>query len=88
LLERQNSEFLDRHVKSSRPGELINQDRIYWGTLKGVGKIYVEVALDVSAAIRKTNTIPFRRSSAVFCPSKPPCPPVWWFCGWFGWFAA
>ena len=29
LLERHSSEFRDRHVESSRPGELINQDTFY-----------------------------------------------------------
>lgn len=58
LLERHSSEFRDRHVESSRPGELINQDTFYWGTLKGVGKVYVQVAVDVfcSAAFAKVYT--------------------------------
>jgi transposase InsO family protein len=32
-----------RHIESSAPGELLNQDTFYWGTLKGVGKVYVQV---------------------------------------------
>ena len=30
-----------RHVEASRSRELLNQDTCYWGTLKGVAKIYV-----------------------------------------------
>ena len=58
LLERHSSEFRDRHVESSRPGELINQDTFYWRTLKGAGKVYVQVAVDVfcSAAFAKVCT--------------------------------
>ena len=40
LLERHSVDFRCRHVEASRPGELLNQDTFYWGTLKGVGKIY------------------------------------------------
>jgi hypothetical protein len=36
-----------RHIESSRHGELLNQDTLYWGTLKGVGKVYVQVIVDV-----------------------------------------
>jgi hypothetical protein len=58
LLERRSSEFRDRHVESSRPGELINQDTFYWGTLKGVGEVYVQVVVDVfcSAVFAKVYT--------------------------------
>ena len=47
LLERHCVDFRLRHVESSRPGELLNQDTFYWGTLKGVGKVYVQVVVDV-----------------------------------------
>jgi transposase InsO family protein len=40
-------DFRCRHVEASQPGELLNQDTFYWGTLKGVGKVYVQVVLDV-----------------------------------------
>jgi transposase InsO family protein len=51
LLERHSSEFRTRHVEASRPGELLNQDTFYWGTLKGVGKVYVQVIVDVSCSL-------------------------------------
>lgn len=51
LLERHSSEFRTRHVEASRPGELLNQDTFYWGTLKGVGKVYVQVLVDVSCSL-------------------------------------
>jgi transposase InsO family protein len=47
LLERHSVDFRCRHIEASRPGELLNQDTFYWGTLKGVGKVYVQVAIDV-----------------------------------------
>src|SRR6185295_17142418 len=47
LLERHSVDFRCRHVEASRPGELLNQDTFYWGTLKGVGKVYVQVVVDV-----------------------------------------
>lgn len=51
LLERHSVEFRCRHIETSRPGELLNQDTFYWGTLKGVGKVYVQVILDVFCSI-------------------------------------
>src|SRR5262249_12777005 len=47
LLERHSVDFRCRHVEASRPGELLNHDTFYWGTLKGVGKVYVQVVVDV-----------------------------------------
>jgi len=51
LLERHCPEFRLRHVEASRPGELLNQDTFYWGTLKGVGKVYVQVVVDVFCSL-------------------------------------
>lgn len=51
LLERHSCEFRMRHVEASRPGELLNQDTFYWGTLKGVGKVYVQVVVDVFCSL-------------------------------------
>ncbi|MEM8962433.1 MAG: hypothetical protein AAGD38_13200 [Acidobacteriota bacterium] len=51
LLEKHSLEFRCRHVESSRPGKLLNQDTFYWGTLKGVGKIYVQVVVDVFCSL-------------------------------------
>jgi hypothetical protein len=39
FLERQNPQFRERHVESSRPGELLGQDLFYVGRLKGVGRV-------------------------------------------------
>jgi hypothetical protein len=38
-------------VESSAPGELLNQDTFYWGTLKGVGKVYVQVVVDTFCSL-------------------------------------
>jgi transposase InsO family protein len=51
LLERHSVEWRCRHVEASRPGELLNQDTFYWGTLKGVGKVYVQVVVDVFCSL-------------------------------------
>jgi transposase InsO family protein len=45
-IERANPCFRERHVKSSRPGELLSQDTFYVGTLKGVGKVYLQAVVD------------------------------------------
>jgi transposase InsO family protein len=51
LLERHSCEFRMRHVETSGPGELLNQDTFYWGTLKGVGKVYVQVVADAFCSL-------------------------------------
>jgi len=51
LLEKHSLDFRCRHVESSRPGELLNQDTFYWGSLKGVGKVYVQVVVDVFCSL-------------------------------------
>ena len=51
LLERHSPDFGCRHVESSAPGELLNQDTFYWGTLKGVGKVYVQVVVDTFCSL-------------------------------------
>lgn len=33
------------------PGGLLNQDTFYWGTLKGVGKVCVQVVVDVFCSL-------------------------------------
>lgn len=51
LLERHSVDFRCRHIDVSAPGELLNQDTFYWGTLKGVGKVYVQVVVDVYCSL-------------------------------------
>jgi len=51
LLEQHSVDFRCRHVEAERPGELLNQDTFYWGTLKGVGKVYVQVVVDVFCSL-------------------------------------
>jgi transposase InsO family protein len=51
LIERHSPEFRCRHVESAAPGELLNQDTFYWGTLKGVGKVYVQVVVDTFCSL-------------------------------------
>lgn len=51
FLERHSCEFRMRHVEADGPAELLNQDTFYWGTLKGVGKVYVQVIVDVFCSL-------------------------------------
>ncbi len=46
FIERQNPCFRERHVESSRPGELLCQDTFFVGHLKGVGKVYLHAVVD------------------------------------------
>ncbi len=45
-IEKANPAFKERHVESSRPGELLSQDTFFVGTLKGVGKVYLHTVVD------------------------------------------
>jgi len=45
-IEKNNPCFRERHVESSRPGELLSQDTFYVGTLKGVGRVYLHAVVD------------------------------------------
>lgn len=46
LVERMNPVFAERHVESSRPGELLSQDSKLVGTLSGIGRIYLHCVVD------------------------------------------
>jgi transposase InsO family protein len=46
FLEKQNPQWRERHVESSRPGELLCQDTFFVGHLKGVGKVYLQAVVD------------------------------------------
>jgi transposase InsO family protein len=46
MIEKMNPCFRERHVESSRPGELLSQDTFYVGILKGVGKVYLHAIVD------------------------------------------
>ena len=46
FLEKQNPCFRERHVESSRPGELLCQDTFFVGNLKGIGKVYLHAVVD------------------------------------------
>jgi transposase InsO family protein len=45
-IEKANPCFRERHVESSRPGELLAQDTFFVGHLKGVGKVYLHAIVD------------------------------------------
>jgi transposase InsO family protein len=45
-IEHYNPCFKERHVESSRPGELLSADTFFVGTLKGIGKLYLHAVVD------------------------------------------
>ena len=45
-IEKANPCFAERHIESSKPGELLGQDTFLVGTLKGVGKVYLQAVVD------------------------------------------
>jgi transposase InsO family protein len=46
LIEKANPEFKERHVESEYPGQLLCQDTFYVGSLKGVGRLYLQAVVD------------------------------------------
>lgn len=44
-------EASDNHVEANEPGELISQDLYFVGTIKGVGKIYMQSAVDCATSV-------------------------------------
>jgi len=46
LLERFSPEFRDRHIETRHTGELVAVDTFFVGHLKGVGKVYLQSAID------------------------------------------
>ncbi|WP_269580685.1 IS481 family transposase [Roseibium sp. Sym1] len=46
LLERFSPEFRERHIEAPHTGSLVAVDTFFVGTLKGVGKIYLQSAID------------------------------------------
>jgi transposase InsO family protein len=45
-VERANPCFRERHIESSRPGELLAADTFFVGSFKGVGKVYLHTVVD------------------------------------------
>lgn len=51
LIEKANPAFRERHVESSRPGELLCQDTFFVGQLKGVGKVWLHTVVDTFGSV-------------------------------------
>ena len=45
-IEQYNPCWRERHIESTRPGDLLSQDTFYVGRIKGVGQIYLQVVID------------------------------------------
>ena len=46
LLERFNPEFRERHIEAPHSGALVAVDTFFVGSLKGVGRVYAQTAID------------------------------------------
>jgi transposase InsO family protein len=46
LLERFSPEFRERHIEAPHTGALVGVDTFFVGSLKGVGKVYLQTAID------------------------------------------
>lgn len=46
MIEKINPVFAERHVESSKPGELLSQDTKLVGTLSGIGRVYLHCVVD------------------------------------------
>jgi hypothetical protein len=46
LLERFSPEFRERHIEAPHTGALVAVDTFFVGTLRGVGKVYLQTAID------------------------------------------
>lgn len=46
LLERFSPEFRERHIETHHTGDLVAVDTFFVGTLKGVGKVYLQTVID------------------------------------------
>ena len=51
LLEKANPCFAERHVESSRPGELLSQDNFLVGRFNGIGRIYLHTVVDTHGSV-------------------------------------
>jgi hypothetical protein len=60
-IEKANLCFRERHVESSRPGELLCADTFFVGMLKGVGKVYLHAVVDPMAAMPSAISTPASR---------------------------
>ena len=49
LLERFSPEFRERHIETRHTGDLVAVDTFFVGSLKGVGKVYLQSAIDCHA---------------------------------------
>ncbi|MCB9247019.1 MAG: IS481 family transposase [Flavobacteriales bacterium] len=45
-IEKMNPAFGERHVESSKPGELLSQDTKMVGTISGIGRVYLHCVVD------------------------------------------
>jgi transposase InsO family protein len=46
LLERFSPEFRERHIEMKHTGDLVAVDTFFVGTLKGVGRVYLQAVID------------------------------------------
>lgn len=64
-IEKYNPCFKERHVESSRPGELLSQDTMFVGNIKGVGKVYLHACIDTYGPMLSAFFIPAKSLNAL-----------------------
>ncbi len=58
LLERFSPEFRERHIEAPHTGSLVAVDTFFVGVLKGVGKVYLQTAIDCHSPLRLGQALP------------------------------
>ena len=76
LIEKNNPCFRERHVESSRPGELLSQDTFYVGRLKGVGRVYLHTVVDTFGSYAFGFLHTSRQARGCRCGRAQRCPAV------------
>ena len=66
LLERFSPEFRERHIETRHTGDLVAVDTFFVGHLKGVGKVYLQTAVDCHARYAWVGSTPTRCRSPRF----------------------
>jgi hypothetical protein len=68
LLERFSPEFRERHIEAPHTGALVAAGTFFVGVLKGVGKVYLQTAIDCHSRHAGPGSIPRSCRSPPFTP--------------------
>ena len=65
-LERFSPEFRERHIETRHTGDLVAVDTFFVGHLKGVGKVYLQSAVDCHSRYAWCRLYPSRRDGQAY----------------------